>query len=106
MGYDVFLEYVIDPLVKEGKVKYATMNEICDYFEEWEKKNPNINPTDGVPRLADTNMYHAPTMRRMFSPDMPNADFNKDGIVHEFEWIMYNRLKNRAERGGTQRRQR
>jgi len=49
---DRWLTDAVDPLVKAGKVKWATFSEMADTFRAWEKKNPGVNPramTDAAP---------------------------------------------------------
>jgi len=41
---DRFLEEVVDPLVNEGKVKWATFSEMAAAFQSWEKANPGVDP--------------------------------------------------------------
>ncbi|MBI5393955.1 MAG: hypothetical protein HZA91_01525, partial [Verrucomicrobia bacterium] len=39
---DRWLTDAVDPLVKAGKVKWATFPEMADAFRTWEKKNPGV----------------------------------------------------------------
>ncbi|MBI5688228.1 MAG: hypothetical protein HZC54_24410 [Verrucomicrobia bacterium] len=41
---DRWLTDAVDPLVKAGKVKWATLSEMADAFHAWEKKNPGVEP--------------------------------------------------------------
>ncbi|MCX6901593.1 MAG: hypothetical protein NT105_23180 [Verrucomicrobia bacterium] len=41
---DRWLTDAVDPLVKAGKVKWATFAEMADAFRAWEKKNPGVDP--------------------------------------------------------------
>lgn len=41
---DRWLTDVVNPLVKAGKVKWATFSEMADAFRAWEKKNPGVEP--------------------------------------------------------------
>ncbi|MFA7003782.1 MAG: hypothetical protein WC429_07080, partial [Verrucomicrobiia bacterium] len=58
---DRWLSDAVDPLVKAGKVKWATLGGMADTFRTWEKKNPGVDPraeagttisTAGVPASA------------------------------------------------------
>lgn len=42
---DRFLTEVVDPLVKEGKVRWATFSQMADAFKAWETANPGVDPT-------------------------------------------------------------
>ncbi len=39
-----FLTNVVDPLVKAGKIRWATFSQMADEFIAWEKANPGIDP--------------------------------------------------------------
>ncbi|GAB4335571.1 MAG: hypothetical protein Kow0010_23080 [Dehalococcoidia bacterium] len=39
-----FLEDVVDPLVAEGKLEWATLSEMADAFIAWEAENPGVDP--------------------------------------------------------------
>jgi len=41
---DGWLTDAVDPLVKAGKVKWATFSDMADAFRAWEKKNPGVDP--------------------------------------------------------------
>ena len=41
---DDWLAKAVDPLVKAGKVKWATFSEMADAFKAWEKANPGAAP--------------------------------------------------------------
>jgi len=41
---DRWLTNVVDPLVKAGKVKWATFSEMADAFRAWEKQHPGEDP--------------------------------------------------------------
>lgn len=41
---DRFLTEVVDPLVKEGKVRWATFSQMADAFKAWETANPGVDP--------------------------------------------------------------
>lgn len=43
-----FLAEVVDPLVAEGKVEWATFSEMAAAFEEWEAANPGVAPRAGT----------------------------------------------------------
>ncbi len=54
---DRWLTDAVDPLVRAGKVKWATLSEMADAFRAWEKKNPGVDPRAtagavGVPASA------------------------------------------------------
>ena len=44
---DEWLGQVVDPLVKAGKVRWATFSEMADAFIEWEKEHPGVDPRQG-----------------------------------------------------------
>ncbi len=39
-----FLANVVDPLVKSGKIRWATFSQMADEFIAWEKANPGVDP--------------------------------------------------------------
>lgn len=39
-----FLDDVVDPLVAEGRVQWATFSEMGEAFEAWESEHPSFNP--------------------------------------------------------------
>jgi acetyl esterase/lipase len=41
---DRFLTEVVDPLVRNGSVKWATFSQMADAFETWEQANPGVDP--------------------------------------------------------------
>jgi hypothetical protein len=41
---DCWLADAVDPLVKAGKVKWATFSEMADAFLAWEQENPGVDP--------------------------------------------------------------
>lgn len=43
-----FLAEVVDPLVAEGKVEWATFSEMAAAFEAWEAANPGVDPRAGT----------------------------------------------------------
>lgn len=43
-----FLAEVVDPLVAEGKVEWATFSEMAAAFEAWEGANPGVDPRAGT----------------------------------------------------------
>ncbi len=43
-----FLAEVVDPLVAEGKVEWATFSEMAAAFETWEAANPGVDPRAGT----------------------------------------------------------
>ena len=49
---DRFLTDVVDPLVKEGKVKWATFSEMAAAFQSWEKANPGVDPRSNTASVA------------------------------------------------------
>jgi acetyl esterase/lipase len=40
---DKFLAEVVDPLVRNGSVKWATFSQMADAYESWEKANPGVD---------------------------------------------------------------
>lgn len=54
---DRFLTEVVDPLVAEGKVQWATYSEMAAAFEAWEGANPGVDPradTGATPAATST----------------------------------------------------
>jgi acetyl esterase/lipase len=47
-----FLADVVDPLVAEGKVEWATFSEMAAAFEGWEAANPGVDPRAGTAAAA------------------------------------------------------
>jgi len=41
---DKFLAEIVDPLVQNGSVKWATFSQMADDYEAWEKANPGVDP--------------------------------------------------------------
>ena len=41
---DKFLAEVVDPLVRNGSVKWATFSQMADAYESWEQANPGADP--------------------------------------------------------------
>ncbi|OGN92650.1 MAG: hypothetical protein A2Z75_08305 [Chloroflexi bacterium RBG_13_50_10] len=41
---DKFLAEVVDPLVRNGSVKWATFSQMADAYEAWEQANPGVDP--------------------------------------------------------------
>jgi hypothetical protein len=41
---DRFLTDVVDPLVAQGRVRWATFSEMTDAFIEWEREHPGVDP--------------------------------------------------------------
>jgi len=41
---DRWLTQVVDPLVKAGKLRWATFSEMADAYVQWEKSNPGVGP--------------------------------------------------------------
>lgn len=41
---DRFLRDVVDPLVKSGRVRWATFSEMADAYIEWERNHPGVDP--------------------------------------------------------------
>ncbi len=39
-----FLAEVVDPLVQNGSVKWATFSQMADAYESWEQANPGVDP--------------------------------------------------------------
>jgi hypothetical protein len=46
---DDWLAQVVAPLVKAGKVRWASLSEMADAFKSWEKANPNLPPRPSQP---------------------------------------------------------
>jgi len=42
-----WLAEVVDPLVKAGKVRWATFSEMADAFTKWEAAHPGVDPREG-----------------------------------------------------------
>ena len=65
---DDFLAKVVDPLVAEGKVKWATFSQMASAFEEWEKGHPGEDPR------ADSARVQAAAPAKVASPTPTPAD--------------------------------
>lgn len=44
---DRWLTEIVDPLVKAGKIKWATFSQMADGYAKWEKANPGVDPRSG-----------------------------------------------------------
>lgn len=44
---DQWLTTVVDPLVKAGRVQWATFSQMADAYKSWEKANPSTDPRQG-----------------------------------------------------------
>ncbi|RIL01954.1 hypothetical protein DCC78_08920 [bacterium] len=72
-----FLSEVVDPLVAEGKVEWATLSEMAAAFEEWEDENPGADPREGqdaaspAPSDSGTAAGASPTVPASTSPAAP-----------------------------------
>lgn len=49
---DHFLTTVVDPLVAEGRVRWATYSEMADAFRTWEETHPGEDPRSDAPTTA------------------------------------------------------
>ncbi len=49
-----FLTNVVDPLVKAGKIHWATFSQMADEFIAWEKANPGVDPRSAQQPLRPT----------------------------------------------------
>lgn len=49
-----FLTNVVDPLVKAGRVRWATFSQMADEFIAWEKANPGVDPRSAQQPLRPT----------------------------------------------------
>jgi hypothetical protein len=66
---DQWLTQVIDPLVKDGRVRWATYSEMADSFARWEKSSPGINPrSEDAPPPSTPTPSHAPAASSPSSP--------------------------------------
>ena len=55
---DQWLTTVVDPLVKDGRVRWAAFSEMADAYKAWEKDNPNVNPRgDGEPNVNPDRLF-------------------------------------------------
>ncbi len=41
---DRWLTEIVDPLVKAGKIRWATFSEMADAYRKWEKEHPGVDP--------------------------------------------------------------
>lgn len=55
---DQWLARVVDPLVKAGKIKWATYSEMAGAFTNWEKSHPGTDPRSGV-KMETTSLLSA-----------------------------------------------
>lgn len=46
---DRWLTEVVDPLVKAGKIKWATFSEMADAYVKWEREHPGVDPRSVTP---------------------------------------------------------
>lgn len=46
-----FLTNAVDPLVKAGKIRWATFSQMADEFIAWEKANPGVDPRLAAPSV-------------------------------------------------------
>jgi hypothetical protein len=64
---DDWLEAVVAPAVKDGKVRWATFSEMADAFQAWEKANPHLPPRAsqraGKPADGDSGKADRPAPR-------------------------------------------
>ena len=60
---DRFLAEVVDPLVAQGKVRWATFSEMADAFIAWEKEHPGIDPRSAEGAAAPPDEPDEPTCR-------------------------------------------
>ncbi len=49
---DRFLTEAVDPLVKAGKIRWATFSQMADTFAAWEREHPGVDPRGKVPEGA------------------------------------------------------
>jgi hypothetical protein len=45
---DRWLTEVVDPLVKAGKIKWATFSAMADAYVKWEREHPGVDPRSGA----------------------------------------------------------
>lgn len=84
-----WLAKTVDPLVKAGKVRWATFGEMADSFVNWEKANPGVDPRSGLdprPKISFVINVHdfthldesAATLNRLMDI------FTKHGVKGDF----------------------
>ncbi|HXF04639.1 MAG TPA: alpha/beta hydrolase fold domain-containing protein [Blastocatellia bacterium] len=49
-----FLTRVVDPLVEQGRVRWATFSQMTDEFIEWEETHPGVDPRSSSAAMAAT----------------------------------------------------
>ena len=93
--WDQFLGEVIDPLVRAGKVKWATFSEMVDaHLElEWEDELA-LEPGDIVPQIESPLKYGN------LSPFIRQLDRNQDGAVDGDEFAGPEEVFKRLDRDG------
>ncbi len=73
-----FLTEVVDPLVAEGKVEWATFSEMAAAFEEWEEANPGVDPRSGS---ADSTAPATPSTAAGNATATPPAGGGRPGAT-------------------------
>lgn len=84
---DDFLTRYVDPLVAEGKVRWATLSQMSDAFVAWEQTHPGVDPrsssstvSDGV---ASSNAVPSPTQTgSCTAPGYASFVINIHDILH------------------------
>lgn len=66
-----WLRDVLDPLVKAGKVRWATFSEMADEYVKWEKANPGVDPRGDTTRKATILL---PGANRTEAAALPSAE--------------------------------
>ncbi|MBI3952209.1 MAG: alpha/beta hydrolase [Acidobacteria bacterium] len=84
---DQWLTEMIDPLVKTGRVRWATFSEMADAFKAWEEANPGVDPRGSnaaslipepsLTKLATVGVADRNPARALIDPDgslRPNGE--------------------------------
>lgn len=69
-----WVEKVVDPLVKDGRAKWATFSRMADAYRAWEKANPGVDPRPGA--AAARPAASAPS-----AASSPPAEAKKTGYI-------------------------
>jgi hypothetical protein len=90
---EAWLSQVLDPLVKAGKVRWATFSQMADEYAGWELANPGVDPRVGSTRGAPVPATAAPSAKSNASASKPPASTNDRGCmtfavnVHDWRFV-------------------
>jgi len=74
---EAWLRDVVTPLVKAGKVRWATFSEMADAFKSWKKANPGVSP-----RPSDSRSERSAAATPATSPSQGYITF----VVNVHDW--------------------